>query len=97
MNSSETTKQKMRSLSIGVLVFIILMITMLIASCAIHKKSSTSCPMVQVTCISPGEDGLSIYYLKGIRSSNVRGTIVLIADSDKYALGDTFAFAATRK
>jgi len=97
MNSSEKPEQKIKYLAIGVSIFIIAMITMLITSCSVHKRSSTSCPMVQVSCISPGENGLSTYYLKGIRSSNLKGTIILIDDSDKYSLGDTFAFCPNRR
>ncbi len=73
------------------ILFTIILLTGL-ASCATHKKAS-GCPMVEVKCVSPGENGLSAYYLRGTPSSNLKGTIILIDTNDKYKLGDTFTFA----
>lgn len=69
-----------------------LLILFSLASCATHKNT-LKCPMVEVICVSPGENGLCHYRLKGTPSSNLRGTIILIDDNDKYKLGDTFVFS----
>jgi hypothetical protein len=73
------------------ILFTIVLLSVL-TSCATHKKVM-GCPVVEVKCVSPGDNGLSTYYLKGIESSNLKGTIVLIDTNDKYKLGDTFTFA----
>ena len=67
-----------------------------LTSCATHKKVM-GCPVVEVKCVSPGDNGLSTYYLKGAESSNLKGTIILIDTNDKYKLGDTFTFIVKNK
>jgi hypothetical protein len=71
---------------------ILIVIIISFASCATHKNTM-KCPTVEVISVSPGENGLCHYRLKGVPSSNLKGTIILIDDNDKYKLGDTFVFS----
>jgi len=71
---------------------LVLLILISFVSCVTHKNTM-KCPTVEVICVSPGDNGLCHYRLKGTPSSNLKGTIILIDDNDKYKLGDTFVFS----
>jgi hypothetical protein len=57
-------------------------------SCGTFYPTNVTVPMYfKVKCVSPGENGLCVYYLKG---ETVKGRITMVDSNNKYQLGDQF-------
>jgi hypothetical protein len=66
----------------------ILILTTVLFSCKGFYPMSISTPSYfEVKCVSPGTNGLSIYYLK---SKNIKGKLMMVDSNDKHRLGDQF-------
>lgn len=72
---------------------LLVLVTCLLTSCwtahplRCHKTTSLK---VEVICVSPGENDMCIYSLKGIKGSGLKGRFYIIDSNNKYVLGTRF-------
>lgn len=72
---------------------LLILSTCLLSSCWIaypfgHCKTSSL--KVEVICVSPSNNGLCIYSLKGLKGSGLKGRFYVVDSNDKYVLGTRF-------
>jgi len=58
-----------------------------LSSCGVVYPTHTSTKSLTVKAISPSENGLCIYYLKG---NGVKGKVSVVDSNNKYSIGDNF-------
>jgi len=72
---------------------LLVLATCLLSSCwTAHPMSwnKTTSLKVEVICVGPGENGLCIYSLKGLKGSGLKGRFYIIDSNDKYLLETRF-------
>ena len=66
----------------------IVLFSVLLFSCKGFYPMTISTPSYfTVKCVSPGSNGLTIYYLK---SENIKGKLMMVDSNDKFQIGDRF-------
>ena len=58
-----------------------------LTSCGVIYPTHVSTKSLTVKAISPSENGLCIYYLKG---NGMKGKVYVVDSNNKYSIGDNF-------
>jgi len=73
----------------------VLILTTVLFSCKGFYPMSISTPSYfEVKCVSPGTNGLCVYYMK---SKNIKGKLMMVDSNDKYQIGDQFKLFKIKK
>lgn len=74
--------------------YIVVLSTVLFSCKGFYPLSVSTPCYFDVRCVSPGSNGLSIYYLK---SDNIKGKLMMVDSNDKYQIGDQFKLFKIKK